>query len=163
MVRLLDLPGMRSLESALILGLPPKSPDEPTLAERLDVVSKQLFGITESETYIGAPESDAPADWTRYDLLWEEREAVIPEEAYDHPDTIAFFRARGWDVTDDFGQVARVLEHFYEQILLTEAGVAGLKATSSLAGWQNELERQAEGFTRKRKAEPWKPYPRKRR
>lgn len=158
MIRLLSLPGIQSLESALILDLPPKSPDEPSLAERLDVVSSQLFGITKFDTYIPEPLSDSAEAWETYEKLWDEREALIPDEAWEHPETIPFYRSLGWDVTDDFGQVARVLEHFYAQIVLSNAGIIGIKPTSSLTAWETQLAKQADAFAKAKKSEPWKPY-----
>lgn len=163
MIHLLRQPGVQSLDDALILGLTPRSPDEPSLEERIDIVSHQLFGITEADTVIPEPEVSCSEDI--WQSTWDRRnarEALIPIEACEHPNTIAYYVTLGIDVANSLGQPARILKKLHRQIVLSELGVMGTRLGRSLAAWESQILQESKSFETTRSATPWQPYRRQR-
>lgn len=106
--RLIDLPGVRDLETQALMK--PRYADADARSEfpEIDACSKAIFGLTQDE----ADEVPRPEGWDRIDRR-PEREQV------------AAFEAEGWDVTDDKRRPLRMLSHFAPQLWLALRGVAG--------------------------------------
>lgn len=106
--RLIDLPGIRDLESKALMNSRMADADARMSFPELDAVSTALFGLTADE----ADDAPRPEGWDRI-----ERKPVR--------DQIAAFDAEGWDVTDDKLRPLRLFEHFNVQLWLAIRGVAG--------------------------------------
>jgi hypothetical protein len=106
--RLIDLPGVRDLESQALMK--PRMGDVDARADfpEIDEVVRANFGLTADE----ADDVERPAGWDRI-----ERKA-------DRDQTLAF-EAEGWDVTDDKRRPLRTFAHFSAPLWLAVRGVAG--------------------------------------
>ena len=106
--RLIDLPGLRELESKALMNSRYADADARDQFEDLNEVSRAIFGLTADE----ADDTPRPEGWDRI-----ERKPVR--------DQITAFEAEGWDVTDDKLRPLRLFEHFNIQLWLALRGVAG--------------------------------------
>jgi hypothetical protein len=106
--RLIDLPGIRDLETKALMK--PRYADLDARAEfpEIDEVSTAIFGLTADE----AEEIARPEGWDRI----ERKPARTQIDA---------FEAEGWDVTDDKRRPLRMFDHFNVQLWLAVRGVAG--------------------------------------
>lgn len=159
LIRLLSLPGVQKLEGQLLLALSPRSPEEPFLEDRIDLVSRQLFGITEADTKL--PDLDDDWDEFVYNSHWDrlkERDALFPPEAYGHPGTVHYYSAFGIDVANDHGQPALILRNFHRQIVMSELGLMGTRLGQSTATWEAQLSEDAKSFASVQRSAPWQAY-----
>jgi hypothetical protein len=106
--RLIDLPGVRDLETKALMNPRYGDADARMNFPDLDECSQGIFGLTADE----ADDIDRPAGWDRI-----ERRPVREQ--------IDAFEAEGWDVTDDKRRPLRTFEHFSDQLWLAVRGVAG--------------------------------------
>lgn len=106
--RLIDLPGVRDLETKALMK--PRMGDVDARPEfpEIDEVVAANFGLTADE----ADDVERPAGWDRIDRKPERDQAVA-------------FEAAGWDVTDDRRRPLRTLVHFAAPMWLAIRGVAG--------------------------------------
>jgi hypothetical protein len=106
--RLIDLPGVRDLESKALMK--PRMGDVDARPEfpEIDEVVRANFGLTADE----ADDIERPAGWDRIDRKSEREQAQA-------------FEAEGWDVTDDKRRPLRTLVHFSGPMWLAIRGVAG--------------------------------------
>lgn len=106
--RLLDLPGIRDLETKALMK--PRYADLDARSEfpEIDEVSTAIFGLTADE----AEDVPRPEGWDRI-----ERKPARQQ--------IDAFEAEGWDVTDDKRRPLRMFDHFNVQLWLAVRGVAG--------------------------------------
>src|SRR5665213_166389 len=106
--RLIDLPGVRDLESKALMtprmGDVDARPDFP----EIDEVVRANLGLTADE----ADDVERPDGWDRI-------------ERKSDRDQAAAFEAEGWDVTDDKRRPLRTLVHFSAPLWLAVRGVAG--------------------------------------
>ena len=106
--RLIDLPGVRDLESKALMkprmGDIDARPDFP----EIDEVVRANFGLTPDE----ADDVERPAGWDRI-------------ERKSDRDQASAFEAEGWDVTDDKRRPLRTFVHFSAPMWLAVRGVAG--------------------------------------
>lgn len=112
--RLIDLPGVRDLENAMVLHLRVRGP-AGELNDRFDEVSKRLFGTTQAEALPQEPEVDEDDD----QAVWDAYDALLTKIM--DPD----WAALGWDVRDDLGRELLVLPHFSMQLAAAALGAAG--------------------------------------
>jgi len=106
--RLIDLPGLRDLESKALMNSRYADADARSRFADIDDCSRAIFGLTSDE----ADDVPRPDGWDRI-----ERKPVREQ--------VAAFEAEGWDVTDDKRRPLRMLEHFNVQLWLALRGVAG--------------------------------------
>lgn len=106
--RLIDLPGIKDLETKALMKPRYADVDARTEFPEIDDASRAVFGLTADE----ADDLDRPADWDGID-----RRPLR--------DQVAAFEAEGWDVTDDKRRPLRMLGHFNLQLWLALRGVAG--------------------------------------
>ena len=106
--RLLDLPGIRDLETKALMKPRYADLDGRTEFPEIDEVSTAIFGLTADE----AGDVAVPEDWDRI-------ERKPPRQQID------CFEAEGWDVTDDKRRPLRMFDHFNVQLWLAVRGVAG--------------------------------------
>ena len=106
--RLIDLPGVRSLEGKALMNSRYADADARSQFAEIDDCSRTVFGLTADE----ADDVARPDGWDRI-----ERKPMR--------DQITAFEAEGWDVTDDKRRPLRMLEHFSVQLWLALRGVAG--------------------------------------
>ena len=106
--RLIDLPGVRALESKALMNSRYADADARDQFAEIDEVSRAIFGLTADE----ADDVPRPQGWDRI-----ERKPVREQ--------IGAFEQEGWDVTDDKLRPLRMLEHFNTQLWLALRGVAG--------------------------------------
>jgi hypothetical protein len=106
--RLIDLPGVRDLESKALMK--PRMGDVDARPEfpEIDEVVSANFGLTADE----ADDVERPAGWDRIDRKSDREQATA-------------FEAEGWDVTDDKRRPLRTLIHFSAPMWLAIRGVAG--------------------------------------
>jgi hypothetical protein len=106
--RLIDLPGVRELESKALMK--PRMGDVDARPEfpEIDEVVRANFGLTADE----ADEVERPAGWDRIERRSDRDQAPA-------------FEAAGWDVTDDKRRPLRTLVHFAGPMWLAVRGVAG--------------------------------------
>jgi hypothetical protein len=106
--RLIDLPGIRDLETKALMK--PRYADLDARAEfpEIDEVSTAIFGLTADE----AEEVTRPEGWDRIERKPQRQQ-------------IDAFEAEGWDVTDDKRRPLRMFDHFNVQLWLAVRGVAG--------------------------------------
>ena len=135
--RLIDLPGVRDLESKALMK--PRMGDVDARPEfpEIDEVVRANFGLTADE----ADDVERPAGWDRIDRK--------PER-----DQASAFEAEGWDVTDARRRPLRMLHHFNVQLWLAVRGVAGslpFHAEKEPDDLQASLARDAALFLRSRR------------
>lgn len=110
--RLLDLPGIDDLELKALMRPRAADPDErhefPEIAETIDAVAREAFGLSPDEAVAVA----RPADWDGIERL-------------DPADMVEAFAAEGWDVTDGRRKPLRMLRHWALPLALSMRGVAG--------------------------------------
>jgi hypothetical protein len=106
--RLIDLPGVRELETKALMNPRYADADARDYFTDLNDCSRAIFGLTADE----ADDTPRPAGWDRV-----ERKPLR--------DQVIAFEAEGWDVTDDKRRPLRLLEHFNVQLWLALRGVAG--------------------------------------
>jgi len=108
LMRLIDLPGVRELETKALMK--PRMADVDARPEfpEIDDVVRANFGLTADE----ADDVERPAGWDRIDRK--------PER-----DQVLAFETAGWDVTDDKRRPLRTLTHFCGPMWLAIRGVAG--------------------------------------
>lgn len=106
--RLIDLPGVRALETKALMTPRYADADARTQFAEIDACSREVFGLTADE----ADDTPRPDGWDRV-----ERRPLREQ--------VAAFAAEGWDVTDDKRRPLRMLEHFNVQLWLALRGVAG--------------------------------------
>ena len=106
--RLIDLPGVRDLETKALMK--PRMGDVDARPEfpEIDEVVRGVFGLTADE----ADDVQRPAGWDRIERKSERNQA-------------AAFEAEGWDVTDDKRRPLRTLVHFSAPMWLAIRDVAG--------------------------------------
>jgi hypothetical protein len=106
--RLIDLPGVRDLESKALMK--PRMGDVDARADfpEIDEVVRANFGLTADE----ADDVERPAGWDRIERK--------PDR-----DQVMAFEAEGWDVTDDKRRPLRTFVHFAAPMWLAVRGVAG--------------------------------------
>jgi hypothetical protein len=106
--RLIDLPGIRELETKALMNPRYGDADAPMNFPEIDECSRAIFGLTGDE----ADDVARPEGWDRI-----ERRPVREQ--------IMAFEDAGWDVTDDKRRPLRTFEHFAAQLWLAVRGVAG--------------------------------------
>lgn len=106
--RLIDLPGLRTLEGKALMNPRYADADARDHFADIDECSRAVFGLTADE----AEDAPRPDGWDRI-----ERKPLREQ--------VAAFEAEGWDVTDDKRRPLRMLEHFNVQLWLALRGVAG--------------------------------------
>lgn len=106
--RLIDLPGIRDLETKALMKPRYAEPDARPDFPEIDACSVAIFGLTQDE----ADEIPRPEDWDRVERR--------PDR-----DQVVAFEAEGWDVTDDRRRPLRMLNHFAPQLWLALRGLAG--------------------------------------
>jgi len=106
--RLIDLPGVRDLESKALMK--PRLADIDARPEfpEIDEVVRANFGLTADE----ADDVERPAGWDRIERKSDRDQAVA-------------FENEGWDVTDDKRRPLRTFVHFSAPMWLAVRGVAG--------------------------------------
>jgi hypothetical protein len=106
--RLIDLPGVRDLESKALMK--PRLADIDARPEfpEIDEVVRANFGLTADE----ADDVERPAGWDRIERKSDRDQALA-------------FEAEGWDVTDDKRRPLRTFVHFSAPMWLAVRGVAG--------------------------------------
>ncbi len=106
--RLIDLPGVRDLETRALMK--PQYADDDAREHFPDIndCCRALFGVTADE----AEDLPRPADWDRV-----ERRPIAQQ--------VTAFEAEGWDVTDDKRRPLRMLGHLSGPLWLAVRGVAG--------------------------------------
>jgi hypothetical protein len=106
--RLIDLPGVRDLESKALMK--PRLADIDARPEfpEIDEVVRANFGLTADE----ADDVERPAGWDRIERKSDRDQALALE-------------AEGWDVTDDKRRPLRTFVHFSAPMWLAVRGVAG--------------------------------------
>ena len=106
--RLLDLPGIRDLETKALMK--PRYADLDARSEfpEIDEVSTAIFSLTADE----AEDVTRPDGWDRIERKPQRQQ-------------IDAFEAEGWDVTDDKRRPLRMFDHFNVQLWLAVRGVAG--------------------------------------
>ena len=106
--RLIDLPGVRELETKALMNSRFSDADARTAFPEIDETSRAVFGLTADE----AEDHDRPPGWDGI-----ERRSVREQ--------IDAFEAEGWDVTDDKRRPLRMFGHLNGQLWLAVRGVAG--------------------------------------
>lgn len=167
-VRLKDLPGVAEIEA--IISKPGYHLDKEAdgIEDRIDALSRRLFGITEEETsYWDANNYPEGTKVTRALILeqdeWEKHFAFL-EDDYEHDSPITtFWAAFGWDVWDDEGWELSIVDWFGRQMVcllkrihprarlsLTGddplAGAEGIAAEIAAERWGAKLAEEARRF-----------------
>lgn len=132
--------------------------------ERLDVISKRLFGITEDDAYYSEPLPDEDmASWRERQDEWEERVDWLDDVAWpDTPEiilnTLKFIH--GWDVCDADGKVLACAPFFVTQIFVASQGwrgrlpgapVSEAEMLESVERFEDKMLAEAEEFRRQRR------------
>ena len=158
-VVLRDLPGVAEIEEALHVPGRQLLKEYDDLEERIDALSRRLFGITEEDTQF-CPRPDetvvdpfgvrqiTDAGAVRWDE-WDEHFAFLTDE---YEEEGAFWAAAGWDVSDGKGEELMVMEYFGRQIVCLLKGLHP-RARLSLTG--DDPIPGATGQIAEREAEEW--------
>ena len=161
-VRLIDLPEMRDLETQDLMSSLSRVKVDHQLAARIDEVSRRHFGITEADTiFITQPALDEikrrdPEEG--YDL--EEQRDEHEKQFFCKPSrTIEgqakYLRSLGWDVMDDHGRPMRLLERFARQIEAAEKRLRGARRPNFDAirnqNWEDKMAEEARRFVSRKK------------
>jgi hypothetical protein len=139
LIRLLELPGIVELEK-LCRGQG-QWLTQAEIAERADVVSVSLFGLTEADTYkqaityIEAMGDDPIFDRSKHGPIvdaseravqeWERNFAVLYDEVgeVDEDEWVEFFETIGFDVLAGNGEQLECLHHFSRQMICCARGL----------------------------------------
>jgi hypothetical protein len=137
--RLLDLPGVASLEQKALMNPRYTEADAREHYPEIDQCSVALFGITAGQ----AEQTKRPSNWDGVD-----RKPVREQ--------IEAFEREGWDVTDGRRRPLRMFEHFNAQLWLALRGVAGklpyrAPEDDASSAWSSSLQADAAKFKRDRR------------
>ena len=139
MRRLIDLPGLKTLEHKALMNTRYAEPDARSHYPDLDQCSLAVFGLTAD----AADAAPRPGDWDGIELQ------PIAKQ-------VEAFEREGWDVTDDRRRPLRVLPHFNVQLWLALRGVAGALPFAPVddeapSRWAQSLQADATKFKRDRR------------
>lgn len=131
MIRLRDVLGVQGIEDTERLNRAARVSNDHDLSARIAKVSREAFGLVESETGFEYPawvaereDGDlSEAELERLGDEWVAWEAQF--DLSDRPNRIAAWAASGWDVTDPDGNVLLCLPHFWRQMVCVSKGLRG--------------------------------------
>lgn len=131
MIKLSRLPGVMSIEGAMLLNRSARVKSDPDLERRADEVGMRIFGISEHQTEFQYP------DWYYDDEVeWDEEKLDILHEAesewsahFDilwtaNSDPITVWASLGWDVRGDDGHPLQCLPFFQRKMVCSCRGIA---------------------------------------
>lgn len=109
MVRLIDIPGIRLIERSISSGDEGLIPGKCTVRQYADQIANVHFGTTEANLFPEPAGQDATeADFLRIEALTEKALSCLKGDlVFDEHERIAYFRARGFDITNDERRLAQ--------------------------------------------------------
>lgn len=153
----------RLRDHPLVADLERKAALDPRLAaegacyafDRIDEVSRAVFGLTRDDLVITTFEDDNFEDEPGGgDDGFDEAYAMLEKPDWEQ---VAGFRVLGWDVTDEHGRPMLTLCHFNWQLLAAIRGEHDSKLPGNLDVpvdiWGQSIEAQARDFGRRRQIE----------
>ncbi|QDP18692.1 hypothetical protein FMM02_01195 [Sphingomonas xanthus] len=150
-IRLIDLSGVREIEAALHIPGRQILPQFDDLEDRIDEVSRRIFGLSRSETeyrfrhphawddQLDRVRWDSSEDYEKWELNFELDPWSDGDEDY--------WEANGWDIWHDDGSELRVFPYLYRQIICVIEQLLP-EARLSITGNDPNPERDAEDWGR---------------
>jgi hypothetical protein len=123
-----QLSGIANLEALIDrAGLEPVtgSPEEQAVEQRLEWISKRLFGLTERDTILAPDEPGQTIEAQANAQQWWERHFEFLDEEHSDDEVQAFWADLGWDVADEHGHPLRCLSYLERQMVCATRGLRG--------------------------------------
>lgn len=151
MVKVIRLTGFQQIEDKILLAFGRQSHEVDDL---VDLVSKETFGITYTDTLFERPrnyrETFLPSDEDyEIDDRWHAHEEQFETEGMPDDYVVEHLKELGIDFTDDKGQPLRCTTRFCRQAEAAAKGIMGKMpdpATGSLERLKDNLEEEARRF-----------------
>lgn len=155
MIRMLALPGFRTLEDKLLIYSRHRGAIPPDVEQAANELSLQTFGITQADTEFEWPEEceEFSEEWERTQKQYERYECRFETTNLSEEDTVVSLKRLGFDFSDDRGIPLRCTKLFNRQAEAAAKGFKGRMPDRTSIGieqWENNLQAAARAFIEKR-------------
>lgn len=131
MLRLIEIPAIRTLEDKLLLGTTLHGPLPHTLDEPIRETSLAVFGIVENDTYFMLPANfnslpeNSPERGKVEESYWDFEERFELDEDFTDDEMVETLLRLGVDMRDERGLPLRCTKLLYRQAEAAAKGIAG--------------------------------------
>lgn len=156
--RLVKMPGVRDLESRLLLDTVGGGPPSGDFEFQRDYVLRKLFGITRNDTVFKTPDAyvdrelSRDEEWDLEDLQEEWELQLLAERLEWDEQRVEYLKLLGWDLADDDGKPLRITRYVCRVIEAATKGIAGTVPDAEVIArdaWAAQIQKDAAQFTSK--------------